>query len=226
MKSYFITATGTGIGKTLFTSALAYQLRQAGRGVRAIKPVISGFDESDAGASDTGVLLTAQGLPLSQSHMDAVSPWRFAAPLSPDMAAGDEGRTIDMEPLAAFCRRQGNAEYLLVEAVGGIMTPLNVRYTVLDWAAALQFSVVLLAGSYLGSLSHTLAAAHVIRSSGLPLYAVVVSESEHSPVPLARTQETLRRFLPSATKLCSIARLDSSAALWKDVPCSLHGVFL
>ncbi len=44
MKSFFVTATGTGVGKTLVTAALAWQLRQAGKRVLALKPVISGFD--------------------------------------------------------------------------------------------------------------------------------------------------------------------------------------
>ena len=61
MTTYFITSSGTGIGKTLVAAALAWQLRERGRSVRAIKPVISGFEPETATESDSGILLTALG---------------------------------------------------------------------------------------------------------------------------------------------------------------------
>lgn len=217
MTGYFITGTGTEVGKTLLTCALLYQLREEGRGARAIKPVISGFDPHFLEISDTGRLLASQGLPLDAASIDTISPWRFAAPLSPDMAAADEGRAIDFERLVAFCSAQQGSP-LLVEGAGGVMTPLDASHTVLDWALALGFPVILVAGSYLGTLSHTLASASALAAAGLTLHAVVISESETSPVALARTEAALRRFLPQGVPLMSIARLDSSAELWKYVP--------
>ena len=59
----------------------------AGEKVRALKPVISGFDPADAAQSDTGRLLSAMGRPTSNEDIAAISPWRYIAPLSPDMAA-------------------------------------------------------------------------------------------------------------------------------------------
>jgi dethiobiotin synthetase len=226
MKKYFITGAGTGVGKTVFTSALAYQLQQKGKQVRALKPIISGFEQADAGSSDSGVLLAAQGLSASPQNIDAISPWRFAAPLSPDMAAEDECKAIDFEQLVAFCGSQTNAEYLLIEGVGGIMVPLNMRHTVLDWAVTLGFPVILVTGSYLGSLSHTLTAAQTIISAGLNLHTVVISESEYSAAPLDRIELTLRRFLPDTTQITQIARLDSSSDLWKYVPDHLQSLFI
>ena len=61
MTAHFITSSGTGIGKTLVTAALAWQLRERGRAVRAIKPVISGFAPETAAESDTGIVLAALG---------------------------------------------------------------------------------------------------------------------------------------------------------------------
>jgi dethiobiotin synthetase len=221
MKPYFITGSGTGIGKTLFTCALAYQLRQAGKTVRALKPVISGFEQA-AADSDTLQLIAARGLAATPENVEAVSPWRFKAPLSPDMAAQDEGRALGFEKLVSFCKAQSGADYLLVEGVGGVMVPLDERHTVLDWMAALAFPVILVTGNYLGSLSHTLTAAQALRAAGLELAQVVISESESSPVPIARTEETLRRFLPPQTGILSIGRLDSSREIWKDVTALAH----
>ncbi|MCG8546580.1 MAG: dethiobiotin synthase, partial [Alphaproteobacteria bacterium] len=138
MKTLFVTSSGTGIGKTLVTAALCHQLRQAGTRVRALKPVISGFDAETEAESDTAVLLDSLGLPLSPETIEPMSPWRFAAPLSPDMAAVREGRTLDYDAIVQFCRDAagGPEDVVLVEGVGGVMVPLTERETVLDWMAA------------------------------------------------------------------------------------------
>ncbi|MEJ0040863.1 MAG: dethiobiotin synthase [Rhizomicrobium sp.] len=132
---------------------------------------------------------------------DAVSrlaPWRFAAPLSPDMAAAREGRAIDFAALVDFCRDAMAAERgtLFLEGVGGIMVPLDGTHTVLDWAAALRLPLILVAGSYLGTLSHTLTALRVIAAARLDVAALVLNESVGSAVPLDETAATLARFAP------------------------------
>ena len=67
--------------------------------------------------------------------------------------------------------------------------------TVLDWVAELDVPALVVVGSYLGTLSHTLATAAAIGDRGVPIAGVVVDESEDSPVPLAETAATLERFL-------------------------------
>ena len=73
--------------------------------------------------------------------------------------------------------------------------PLNDRHTVVDWLRALDCPTILVVGSYLGTISHTLSAAHVLRDAGAPLAAVIISESEQAPVPSAETADVLARFL-------------------------------
>ena len=63
MSAYFVTATGTDIGKTFVTAGLIRYLRAAGRPVDALKPVVSGFDPSVVETSDPAVLLRALGRP-------------------------------------------------------------------------------------------------------------------------------------------------------------------
>ena len=104
MTAVFITGTGTDVGKTFVTRALIGRLRASGREVDAIKPLVSGFDPAALPASDPGVLLSALGRAVTIEEIDRVSAWRFAAPLSPDMAAAREGRTVDFNALVAFCR--------------------------------------------------------------------------------------------------------------------------
>ncbi|HEU5046737.1 MAG TPA: dethiobiotin synthase [Rickettsiales bacterium] len=210
-KRYFITATGTGIGKTFITAALTRQLRSRGASVVALKPVISGFDPAKLEESDTGILLKAQGLPLSQANAHAISPWQFSAPISPDMAAEAEKRPVDLKELIAFCRNNERQDYLLIEGVGGVMTPIGGDYTVLDWMTALGYEAIIVTGSYLGTLSHTLTACHCITGRGMPIHSLIISESETSPVPTARTLLTLKRFLPNNLPLYCVNRNDTTA---------------
>lgn len=98
------------------------------------------------------------------------------------------------------------------------MTPLDNGHTMLDLATNLGYPVILVAGSYLGSLSHTLTSANAIASAGLALHAVIISESASSAVPPLRIMKTLRCFLPHELPVCCIPRLDSSLQLWKYVP--------
>ena len=68
----------------------------------------------------------------------------------------------------------------LIEGIGGVMAPLDARHTVLDWIAALGAPALLVVGSYLGTLSHSLTAAAALRQRGVALLGVVVSESRRA----------------------------------------------
>ena len=196
MASIFITASGTDVGKTFVAAGLIRYLRGKSEAIDAIKPIVSGFDPARAGDSDSGVLLRALGLPLTEEEIEDISPWRFAAPLSPDMAARHENKEIDFDQLVSFCETSiKEAEgSLLIEGVGGVMVPLDQDNTVLDWIAELDLPVVLVAGSYLGSISHTLSAAEVLDQEDCDLRTIVVSESERSHVPLEETVSSIQHF--------------------------------
>lgn len=195
MAGVFVTGTGTDVGKTFVTAALVRQLRDAGKVVDAYKPVVSGFDPANVAGSDPGVLLAALGRAASDSEIDRVAPWRFAAPLSPDLAAKAEGRSIDFHALVEFTR---DAAYgrgtILIEGIGGIMVPIDQTHTVLDWMSTLRIPVLVVAGSYLGTISHTLTALHVLAQRNLDIAGVVVSESVEPGASLDDTVAAIARF--------------------------------
>ena len=207
MKTFFITATGTAVGKTYVAAALAAALSEHGRSVRVLKPVISGFDEKNPDDSDTAQLLHSLDQTLTAEAVDACSPWRFPEPLSPDMAARREDRRIDFAALVDFCRdaQSGEEDVLLIEGIGGAMVPLDDSHTVLDWMAELAAPVLVIAGSYLGTLSHTLTTVAALQERDIPIAAVVVVESEDSPASLKETVETMGKFL-AGLHLVSLAR--------------------
>jgi dethiobiotin synthetase len=196
VSAFFITGTGTDVGKTFVAAGLIRHWRSSGRTVEALKPVVSGFVQERIDTSDPGVLLTALGRSITPDEIELIAPWRFKAPLSPDMAAQREGRAIDFQALAEFSRAAiaNKNDVLLIEGIGGIMVPLDGAHTVLDWMLALRLPLVLVAGSYLGSISHTLTCLDVLRRHDLRVPALLVSESLGSTVPLNDTIATLARF--------------------------------
>jgi dethiobiotin synthetase len=195
MPGLFVTATGTDVGKTFVTAGLIRAGRRAGLDMDALKPVLTGYDPAAAAASDAGVLLEALGRPVTPDEVARLSPWRYAAPLSPNMAAALEGRGLEFAAIVAACRAALSLERLtFIEGIGGVMVPLDDRRTVLDLIAAVPCPVVLVAGSYLGTLSHCLTAYAALRAIGRPPRLVVINESAASDVPLAATRDTLAAF--------------------------------
>ena len=188
-QSYFITATGTDLGKTWLTAGMVAACRARGAPVRALKPVISGFDANHPAESDA----VKVGVGETAGEIAAIAPWRFVAPLSPDLAAAREGRSINFAELVGWCRKEidANAGLLLIEGIGGAMVPLDACHTVRDWIAALGVRTLLVAGTHLGALSHTLTAVAALREAGVIPVAIVVNESAGSAVSLADTLASL-----------------------------------
>jgi dethiobiotin synthetase len=200
MAAYFVTSTGTDIGKTFITAGLIRTLRGPNHAVDALKPVVSGYEPSVVETSDPAVLLAALGRPVTADEIARIAPWRFRAPLSPDLAAAREGRVIDFDALIAFSRQAiaNTPGTLFIEGVGGIMVPLDAGRTVLDWMAALGIPLVLVVGGYLGTISHTLTALDVLSQRHLSIATIVVSESERNPINLDETVASIARFARGA----------------------------
>ena len=182
MSTIFVTASGTEIGKTFVTCLLIEQLKRNGTDVNALKPVVTGFDENDPAASDSGLLLAALGRSLDHENLESISPWRFAAPLSPDMAAAREQRDVPFSALVEFCRDAASRGTTLIEGIGGVLVPLDGEHSVADWIAALDAPAVLVTGSYLGAISHTLTAYEALVSRDVETRGIIVSESDNQPV--------------------------------------------
>jgi dethiobiotin synthetase len=213
MSAFFITSSGTGVGKTLLTAAIAHQLKRSGAPVLALKPIISGFDAADSN-SDTAYLLQAQGLAVTPSTIERISPFRFVAPLAPNVAAQREGRQLSLHAVVEHCQQEMRSSHatVLIEGVGGVMAPLTEKETVLDWVIALHVPAVLVVGSYLGGISHALTAYSALHHAGVAVAAVVVSQSMEEPMPLSETLETLRGFIPAHVPLVALPRVHALPA--------------
>ena len=206
-RSFFVAGSHTDIGKTFVASALLRGAIARGLRAEAYKPVVSGFDPEDWSDSDPGRLLAALGRPLSADTLAAMSPLRYRAPLAPPTAARREGDVLMLSQLVTSCRRvrdSWSTDLGLIEGAGGVMSPIAEDATNLDLMAALGMPVLLVGGSYLGSISHTLTALECVRARGLDVAAVVVSESGERDSPdLMETVEAVERFGPGARVLAA-----------------------
>jgi dethiobiotin synthetase len=196
MSAFFVTGSGTDVGKTFVTAALVRRLKAQGRIVEALKPVVSGYNADNPAGSDPAILLEALGLAVTEENLAQISPWRYRAPLSPDMAAATEGRAIDAAALVAFCTRAIGAarDVLLIEGAGGVMAPVGARQTQADLMSALDIPLIFVAGSYLGAISHALTGLDAVKCRGLELRALVVDETPGSSVDLMGACASLGNF--------------------------------
>jgi dethiobiotin synthetase len=172
----FVTGTDTGVGKTRVTAALAAALRARGRGVAALKPIETGVVAAEWSASDAVRLAAASGRPGDALHEGCL---RFAAMVSPHVAARAAGTRIDVNEVArATAAAAAGCTLALVEGAGGLLVPLDdAGATMADLAAALGASVLVVARAALGTINHTLLTVRAAEARGLPLLGVVVNET-------------------------------------------------
>jgi dethiobiotin synthetase len=166
MRGLFVTATDTGVGKTVVTAAVALALRARGIDVGVVKPV-------QTGEGDAETLKRLAGL---EAELDEIAPFSFAAPLAPLVAARLEGRALDLEEVAARVRGLAmRHDFTLVEGVGGVLVPVGPDWTVADLASDLALPLLVVARAGLGTVNHTLLTLAEARSRGLDVAGVVLN---------------------------------------------------
>jgi len=165
----FIAGTDTGVGKTLVSVSIVRALVARGLEVAAMKPVAAGASTTAQGPRNADALALAGAASVAAPY-DRINPYCLRAPISPHIAATDEGLAID---LAVIRQRFGQlaqaADCVIVEGAGGWLAPIGDRETLADVARALSLPVVLVVGLRLGCLNHALLSARAIEADGLEL---------------------------------------------------------
>lgn len=137
---------------------------------------------------------------------ERICPQRFSAALAPPAAARREGRCVDRELLFAGLKWwEETVDVLLVEGVGGWLSPIADGTTVADFAAGIGFPVLIVAGVELGAVSHTLLTVESITRRGLPI-AGIVANAHRNDVDLIVAEETLAG-IAAQTPVPIIARI-------------------
>ena len=196
MSAIFITGTGNRFGKTLWPPRWSGTCARWAAWSTPSSRWSAATIRTHAATSDPGILLNALGRPVTEQEIDRISPWRFRARCRPTSRPSAKDAPSTSDTVIKYCQTamDQRRDILLIEGAGGIMVPLDGERTVLDVMMALQLPLILVAGSYLGTISHTLTALDALFRRGMRVVAIVVSETEGSTVPLDDTVAAIARF--------------------------------
>ena len=197
----FITGTDTEVGKTYVGSLIARWLVARGVKVGVYKPVASGAIVRDGQlvSEDAESLWVSAGRPLT---IEQVCPQIFTAPLAPHVAAREEGKTVDANLLRTGLRAwKDHCDLVIVEGVGGLMSPISEDDYVADLAADFGYSLVVVSANQLGVINQTLqtliTAATVLHD--LEIKGVVLNDVElksEDPSTSSNAEELRERMVP------------------------------
>jgi dethiobiotin synthetase len=217
-KGFFVTGTGTEVGKTVVAAVVANDLRRGGASVAVFKPAVTGLDAP--GETDHALLRrVAQS---GQSDKE-IAPYRYGPPASPHLAAAEANEEIDPERLRTAARTAAaSAESFVCEGVGGLLVPLAWRvcsdmrnkvakpYLVRDLAVDLQLPLVIAAVPGLGTINHTLLTIEAARDRGLDVAAVVLTPWPDAPSAIERSnRETIEGL--GEVRTMTLPQLDLAA---------------
>jgi dethiobiotin synthetase len=168
LNTLLITGTDTDTGKTVLTSALVayWQTYRPHESLGIFKPIQTG----------TGDCEFYQTLfDLNQTSQE-ITPLRFETPVAPPIAAEREGRLIDLGIVwQAFNTLQQQRQFVLVEALGGLGSPVTHELTVADLARDWRLPVVLVVPVKLGAIAQAVANVALARQSGVHIKGIVLN---------------------------------------------------
>ena len=182
-KGIFVTATDTGVGKTIVSAAIICALKRCGINVGAMKPIESGCTRK------AGILEPADGRYLKfvagmDDPLELITPVRFEAPLAPYCASHAEGVPVDLEKIFnAYEALSGKYDFMVVEGIGGVLVPLAGKttsrtsrsYFVIDLIKELKLPAVVVTRPSLGTINHTLLTVSQLLNEGVDVAGLIIN---------------------------------------------------
>ncbi|WGV27251.1 dethiobiotin synthase [Halotia branconii] len=168
LKSLLITGTDTEAGKTVLTTALAayYQKYYPQRSWGIMKPIQSGIGDRE----------WYQRLFSLNQSAEEITPLYFQAPLAPPVAAAKENRRVDLAVVwQALSELQKRRDFVLIEALGGLGSPVTEELTVADLAAEWRLPTVLVVPVKLGAIAQAVANVALARQKKINLKGIVLN---------------------------------------------------
>lgn len=168
MKSILITGTDTDAGKTVVTSALVayWQKYRPAKTLGLMKLMQTGMGDEEWYQQVFG----------GHKNIDIVTPLRFVAPLAPPVAALQENRTVELDRVwQAFCSLQAAKDFVMVEALGGLGSPVTYELTVADIARDWRFPTFLVVPVRLGAIAGSVANVALARQAQVNLKGIILN---------------------------------------------------
>lgn len=175
MKGVFITATDTGVGKTVVAAGMAAALKDLGVDVGVMKPVATG------GELVKGRLVSEDALFLkyaarSEDEVEFINPICLRYPLAPTVAARLERRQIDIKnAIEAYKTLKKRHQTMVVEGVGGLAVPIAKNYFVANLANDLELPILIVARPNLGTINHSILTVEFGRALGCQIQGIIIN---------------------------------------------------
>ncbi len=178
LKSIFITGTDTGVGKTFITAGLALALKECGIDVGVMKPVASGCIREGFNPVSEDIVFIKK-LTDIMDETELVNPYAFNAPIAPSEAGKREGINVDFKKIKrCYDELVKRHSILLVEGVGGLLTPITYDKTVSDLVKYIDLPLVVVADKRLGAINHTLLTLSATKMCNLSVKGIIINYTE------------------------------------------------
>ena len=194
--TYFITGTGTDVGKTVCTKALLQAASKQHKSTLAYKPISAGCEETHLGLRNEDALILQQNSTLKVGY-DEVNPIAYKQPIAPHIAAIENEQPICLTLINQgldFLQQQ-QAQFLFVEGAGGWHLPINNQQLFSEWVIERQLPVIVIIGLKLGCLNHALLTLKTIEQSGLTIAGWVANHLQHDMPYVEQNINTLKEFI-------------------------------
>jgi dethiobiotin synthetase len=179
-ESFFITGTGTGVGKTIVTAGIAGHFLSQGRNVSVMKPVQTGEGKS---VTDLETIRTiVPGINTLPKLL--ATPYSFSLPASPLLAARSENREINPETIMKAFKElslRKEVDVLLVEGAGGLLVPLTEDFLMADLISEMNIPAILVSTAGLGTVNHTLLSIEAMKKRNLQIAGIVINKMPLNP---------------------------------------------
>lgn len=196
MTSLFIAGTDTDVGKTYITAGLAVSLRKIGVDVGVMKPFAAGIPQKQ-GYKSEDVEILSNAAQVNDSE-NLINPQFFPISASPYTA----WKTLKIKPkinsvLTNFKKLSKLHSMLLVEGMGGIMTPILKNYFVTDLIKDMKIPVILVTRTRIGTVNHTIMTVKMCEKYKIPIKGIIINNFDSDGY---KTKE-LTRDLKNLTKI-------------------------
>ena len=205
MKPLFVTATDTDIGKTYVCAGLAYALKKLGIDVGIMKPFACGVKQK-IGFSSNDLTILANAAMVDDTE-DIINPFFFPIPASPYTAAKNLGVKIDVEHVMECFRKLDEIhDIVLVEGIGGIMTPILKDYAIIDLIKDLMANTIIVTSSKIGTVNHTVLTCNMCKNMNIPIKGLIINNFDSTGYPIPELERDLSA-LTDLPVLCSLPHM-------------------
>ena len=205
MKPLFVTATDTDIGKTYVCAGLAYALKKSGIDVGIMKPFACGVKQKIGFSSNDLTILTNAAM--VDDAEDIINPFFFPIPASPYTAAKNLGVKIDVEYVMECFRKLDEIhDIVLVEGIGGIMTPILKDYAIIDLIKDLMANTIIVTSSKIGTVNHTVLTCNMCKNMNIPIKGLIINNFDSTGYPIPELERDLSA-LTDLPVLCSLPHM-------------------